>query len=257
MRRRATAVRQRGHGTLPANNASTSETKRKRVYKSVSVTDAAGAFSIALDDKSLHTPGRAILATACEALAVAIAAEWDAQKETIDPATMPLTKLLNTAIDRVAPFRNDVVSELLRYVDTDMLCYRAEAPDSLVERQEKVWQPVLDWLAEAHIVALQVGQGMMPLSQSKNDISRTGEVLMARDDLNLTAVQAAAALTGSLALALALAEAHLTGEEVFAAAQLDETWQMERWGEDGEAMERRKNLQSDLRAAERFLALSR
>ena len=242
---------------MPATDGPASETKRKRVYTEVSVTDAGGVYGITLDDRPLHTPSRAILATSHEALAVAVAEEWDSQAETIDPATMPLTKLLNTAIDRVAPRRDEIIAELLRYADTDLLCYRAEAPDSLVERQEKVWQPVLDWLAAIHSITLQTGQGMMPLSQSEDDVSRLGDVLSARDDFRLTAIQATAVVTGSVVLALALADAQLSGEEIFAAAQLDETWQMERWGEDEEAVASRKNMQADLESIERFLAMCR
>ncbi len=242
---------------MPATDAPASEEKRKRVYTEVSVIASDGMFGVALDGRPLHTPGRALLATSKEPVAAAVAQEWDVQNDFIDPSTMPLTKLLNTAIDRVAPRRSDILSQLVRFAETDLLCYRAESPESLVERQEKVWQPVLDWLAAVHSVSMTVGQGLMPLHQPDEVTKNLGYVLSQRDDLNLTAVQATAALTGSIALALALADQHFSHVEVFAVAQLDETWQMENWGEDAEAMQRRDALEKDLHAIERFVSLSR
>ena len=248
-------AKRRGRGTLPATEASSTGEKRKRLYQTVTVVDAAGAYGVALDGRLLHTPGRTVLATSCKQLADAVAEEWDSQKEAINPASMPLSRLLNTAIDRVTPRRDEIISELLRYVDTDLLCYRAETPDSLIERQEKIWQPVLNWLAAVHNVTLIVRSGLMPVSQPDDSAARVHDVLTNHDDLTLTAIQATAVLTGSLALALALAGKHLTHREVFAAAQLDETWQMERWGEDTEALDRRQAMESDLRSIERFLSL--
>lgn len=230
---------------------------RKRVYTAVAVTESETGFGVTLDVRDLHTPGRSLFSTVFKPLAEAVAAEWDAQAEVIDPASMPLTKLLNTAIDRIAPHRTEIVSEMLQYVETDLLCYRAESPESLIERQEVVWQPVLDWVTKTHGIALETGSGLMPLSQSGDTVPRMEKVLSAQEDLPLTALQASAALTGSLALALALVGQKLSGRETFAAAQLDETWQMEQWGEDTDALERRSKLEADLLSVEQFMGLQR
>lgn len=262
-------AKQPGPGTLPPTDGSGAEpiplkvadhhskpALRKRVYETVSVAETASGFGIALDGREIKTPGRATLATPHKALADAIAEEWDSQKETIDPSTMPLSKLLNTCIDKVSPDRSDIIAELLRYVDTDALCYRAESPAALVGRQEVVWQPVLDWLAATHHVNLTAGPGLMPFSQPDEAHKGIASALEALSDYPLTAAQASAALSGSLALAIALAHRHLSGEEVFAASQLDETWQIEQWGEDKDALERRTNLRADLVAIAKFVELA-
>ena len=230
---------------------------RKRVYSEVSVTETDNGFGIALDGRPLNTPGRFPLTTASKSLAEAVALEWNSQEENIDPASMPLSKLLNTSLDRVAPNRGAITAELLRYVDTDLLCYRVDSPESLAERQGVVWQPILDWLTATHGVTLQTGSGLMPLKQPEDAADKMELAISVCDDVTLTAVQAAAALTGSLALSLALAGRKLSGQETFAASQLDETWQMEKWGEDFEAAARRAQLELDLRAIEQFITLTR
>lgn len=230
---------------------------RKRVYETVAVVDLDGGFGIALDGRALNTPGKSPLITPSRPLAEAVAQEWNAQKENIDPATMPLSKLLNTAIDRVSPLRTEVIADLLSFIDADALCYRAETPQPLVDRQHVVWQPVLDWLAATHGITLSVAAGIMPHSQSPETAEAIERVLTAYDDTTLTASQATASLTSSLALGIALADQHLSGEEVFAASQLEETWQIEQWGEDAEALKRRTILKSDINAVEQFVALTR
>ena len=247
-----------GPGILPEINATPAKQMgRHRVYKTVEVTETENGFGVALDGRALHTPGQSVLLTTVNALADAVAAEWDAQQEANDPASMPLTKLLNTTVDRIAPRRTEIVSELLQFVATDTLCYRAESPESLVERQSMIWQPVLDWFAATYGIVLSTGPGLMPVGQSTESVTHMDQVLSSRDDLALTAIQASAALTGSLVLALALVDQRLSGAEVFAIAQLDETWQMEQWGEDSEAIDRRSSLESDLLSVERFIALQR
>jgi len=231
------------------------ETRRKRVYKTVAVAEGEAGLGITLDGRALHTPGRAKLETRARALAEAVAAEWDAQDEYIDPLTMPLTKLLNTALDRIAPDPDTIASELIKYTDSDLLCYRADSPAILVERQAAVWQPVLDWLEAKHGVHLAVGQGLMPIAQADDVPEKMKSVLLSLDVPRMTAVQAAASLTSSLALSLALAQHHLSGAEVSAAAVLDESWQMEQWGEDAEATARIDGLKADILSVETFLSL--
>lgn len=254
-------VRRRGRGILPESKSDTvklpaQENRRKRVYKSVAVVHEGDLFGVALDGRPLHTPGRAKLGTRSEALAEAISVEWDDQGDFIDPGSMPLTKLLNTALDRIAPNTDAVVSDLLAYLDTDLLCYRADGPPELVNLQSASWQPVLDWLAETHGVALSVGTGLMPLSHPKESHGLAQQALVALDTTELTCMQATAGLTASLSLGLALVGGKLSGAETAAAANLDETWQMEKWGEDQEALDRIAGLASDILAVETFMNLS-
>ncbi|MEQ9109379.1 MAG: ATP12 family protein [Rhodospirillaceae bacterium] len=233
------------------------ETRRKRVYKTVAITEENGSYCLLLDGRVLHTPLRAKLVTPFKSLAEVVASEWDAQVEYIDPATMPLTKLLNTCVDRVSSNPEQIVDGLLQYVDTDLLCYRAEGPETLVERQCKVWQPVLDWLSATHGISLPVVQGIIPTAYPPEIKSQMRALMLSFQAPALTAVQGVAALTSSLSLALALVGGRLSGAEVAAAANLDETWQMERWGEDKESRDRLNRLQSDVFAVERFLELQR
>lgn len=232
------------------------EKRRKRVYKTVEVIENDDVYGVALDGRPLHTPGRTILESPSKALVEAVAEEWDAQKEFIDPATMPLTKLLNTALDRIGPNMASVIEGLMTYADADLLCYRAERPDSLIERQTKVWQPILDCLSAKHGIEYSVCSGLMPHQQSNEATLAMGAALQSCDVAKLTAFQATASLTSSLALGLSLAEGHLTGQEIAAAAYLDETWQMEQWGEDKEALARKAQLEEDIVAVETFLKLS-
>ncbi len=250
-----------GRGTLPESSETqiklpTQETRRKRVYKTVALLEAGDDFGVTLDDRHLHTPGKSKLVTPSRALGEAICEEWDSQGDFIDPGTLPLTRLLNTATDRVGPDPATVISGLLGYFDTDLLCYRAAKPADLVELQSSVWQSVLDWLSEAHDINLSVGAGLMPLTHEAAAHGRAEAFLTGCNVTKLTGVQAAAGLTASLSLGIALVEEKLSGAEVAAAATLDETWQMEKWGEDQEALDRVALLAADMLAVERFLKLS-
>ena len=226
-----------------------------RGYKTVTVAEQAGRFQVLLDAKPVMTPLRTALSTPYRALAQAIAAEWDAQNPNIDPATMPLTRLLSTTLDQVAPRRAALIASLMDYADTDLLCYRAAFPESLKARQDAVWQPVLDWLAGSLGIALATRAGIMPGPQSGETVEALRRAVTVLDDDRLCALQACAAITSSLALSLALVHGRLTDAEVFAAAELDETYQMERWGQDDLAAERRRGIETDLRATAGYLGL--
>lgn len=233
------------------------EKRRKRVYKEVSVTESDGTYGIALDGRALHTPSRAKLETPSRALIDVVAAEWDDQKEFIDPSTMPQTKLLNTALDRIAPNQAKIIEGLMSYVHSDLLCYRADKPSSLISRQEKIWQPILDHLSAKHGIDLSPCSGLMPSQQSPSAVSAMQAALERCDVSELTTLQAVASLTGSLALGLSLSQGYLTGAEVAAAAYLDETWQMEQWGEDKEALDRKAQLEAEILSVEQFFALAK
>jgi chaperone required for assembly of F1-ATPase len=227
----------------------------KRVYKSVGTCAVDGGWGVTLDGKSLPTPAKRDLIAPSEALATAIAAEWDAQTPDIRPETMPLTRLAATAIDRTAVERDKIVAEIANYAGTDLVCYRAEHPPALAARQEAAWQPLLDWAAGRYDAGLAVTAGIVPMTQSPASLKAYASVVAAFDDFRLTALQAATGACGSLVIALALHEGRLDAEAAFAASQLDETFQIEAWGEDAEAIKRREALAADIAAVARFFAL--
>jgi chaperone required for assembly of F1-ATPase len=232
----------------------------KRVYGTVESprVDRAGGnggWGIALDGKPVRTPAKLELAVPSAALAAAIAAEWDAQRDEIRPATMPLTRLAATAIDRTAAQRDLVVAETANYAATDLVCYRAEHPPALAARQHAVWQPLLDWAALRYDAALAVTTGIVPAAQSPAALQAFAGVVAAHDDFRLTALHTLTAASGSLVIALALCDGRLDAEAAFAASQLDETFQIEAWGADSESAARRRALAADIAAAARFIAL--
>ncbi len=230
--------------------------KTKRVYKAVGVLQDAEGWHVTLDGKQLKTPMRKPLATPIKALAEAIAAEWDAQKEFVEPESMPLMRLLSTAIDRVTPERDSMIDELMKYADTDLLCYRAAHPAILKTRQETVWQPILDWVAAKHGATFTVVDGILPAEQSAETVAKLKAAIAALNDIHLTAFQAAAAITSSLTLSLAFVQGRLNSPELFAASQLDETYQIEMWGEDELATDRRNRIAADLDGIGAFLKLT-
>lgn len=227
----------------------------RRVYKSVATRAAAGGWEVALDGRPLRTPAKRELALPSEPLAAAIAAEWDAQATDIHPHTMPLTRLAATAIDRTAERRDEIVADVANYAATDLVCYRAGHPPALAARQEAMWQPLLDWAAGRYDAGLAVTAGIIPATQSPASLKAYAAAVAALDDFRLTAVQAATAACGSLVIALALFERRIDADAAFAASQLDETFQIEAWGEDAEAAQRRRALAADIAAASRFLEL--
>jgi chaperone required for assembly of F1-ATPase len=232
----------------------------KRVYQRVETRELDGTrgdhrWGVALDGRALRTPGKNELCLPSPALAAAIAAEWDAQKGEIRPATMPLFRLAATAIDRTAAQRGLVVAETANYAGTDLVCYRAESPPALAALQQAVWQPLIDWAALRYDARLAVTTGIIPAAQSPTALRAFAAAVAAQDDFRLTALHTLTAACGSLVIALALAEGRLDAEATFAASQLDETFQIETWGEDAEAAARRQALAADIAAAARFIAL--
>ena len=227
----------------------------KRVYKSVTSGPIDGGWGVALDGRPLRTPAKRELRVPTGPLADAIAAEWDAQDPNIRPQTMPLTRLAATAIDRTTHRRADIAAEVANYAATDLVCYRTDQPPALAARQEAVWQPLVDWAAGRYDAGLAVTAGIVPLAQSPASLKTFAAVVAALDEFRLTALQAATAASGSLVIALALYEGRLDAEMAFAASQLDETFQIEAWGEDAEAAKRRAALADDIAAAARFLDL--
>lgn len=227
----------------------------RRAYKAVTVQADDGGHQVRLDGRPLRTPARAALLLPSAALAAAVAAEWDAQGETVRPATMPLMQVAATAIDRIAPDPAAMACEIARFAETDLVCYRAEDSPALVRRQHAAWQPLVDWAALTHDAALRVVQGIMPVPQPPAALAALAAAVGRLDPWRLSALSVATAAAGSLVIGLALLAGRIDAEGAWEASQVDETFQIERWGEDAEAAARRAALREDFAAAERFLRL--
>jgi chaperone required for assembly of F1-ATPase len=227
----------------------------RRVYKTVESRAVEGGWGVFLDGRPLRTPARRELCVPSASLAAAIAAEWDAQETDIRPDRMPLTRLAATALDRTIIERDKIVAETANYAGTDLVCYRAEHPPALAARQHAAWQPLIDWAAGRYDAGLAVTAGILPQPQSPASLKTFAAVVASFDDFRLTALQALTATCGSLIVALALAEGRIDAETAFDASQLDETFQIEAWGEDLEAVQRRAALADDIKASARFLEL--
>jgi len=230
-------------------------TPLRRFYAAAAAAESEDGFAVHLDGRPVRTPGGCLLRVPTRSLAEAIAAEWDDQGETIQPSSMPLTQLASTALDRVGPERETITGYLMAYAGTDLLCYRAESPADLAERQAQEWQPLLDWAAETLAAPLVSTVSVLAVAQPDHAVAALAEHLESQDCWRLTAIQAAAAATGSLVLALALTQARIDADTAWSLSQLDETYQIEQWGEDAEATARRAALKRDIAAAERLLAL--
>jgi chaperone required for assembly of F1-ATPase len=227
----------------------------KRFYTHAAAGPLADGQAVLLDGRPVRTPGRQILLLPTAALAAAVAAEWDSQVDTVQPATMPLTQLASTALDRVGPDRAAVAGEIARYAATDLVCYCADEPADLVQRQHATWAPLLEWLERAHGARLVATAGIQPIPQAAAALAAIQTTVAARPAWPLTALSSATAATGSVVIALALADGRIAADDAAAAALVDETFQAERWGIDPIAAARRDRLRADLAAAERFLAL--
>lgn len=231
----------------------------KRFYKAASVEDAresdgALAFRVVLDGRALKTPRKRAFGVPSRALAEAIVAEWAAQGAEIDPATMPLTRIANTAIDAVADAMSEVASDIVAFAGSDLLCYRAEGPPELAARQRAHWDPVVRWSEEALGAHFIIGKGVMPVAQPEEALARLGASLQDFDAFQLAALHVLTTLSGSALLALYLALGAGTAEAVWAAAHVDEDYQIELWGRDDEAEARRAYRLEEFRAACRVLA---
>ncbi|MFV0492372.1 MAG: ATP12 family chaperone protein [Pseudorhodobacter sp.] len=227
----------------------------KRFWKTASVEEAAEGFSVMLDGRSLRSPAKAALILPKRDLAAAIATEWDAQQEEVQPETMPFTRIANSAIDKVAPQFDAVVGVIAAYGASDLLCYRAGDPEELVARQSDAWDPVLDWAAETLGTCLTVTTGVIPVDQPPEAISRLEEELRDLDPFRLAAIHDLVAISGSLVLGLAVARSQLAPERAFDLSRIDEIWQMERWGEDELATEAMVLKRAAFNHAARFYKL--
>jgi chaperone required for assembly of F1-ATPase len=229
----------------------------KRFYKITSVEAVGGEYRVCLDGRSVKTPGRAELRLTLRALADAIADEWAAQGEDIDLAAMPLTVLAWAAIDRVRPGREQAIADAIAYGGHDLVCYRAEEPADLTARQQVAWQPLIDWAAQELDAPLKVTAGIVSVAQPEATLATLRRIVAERSDFELVALGAAVKAAGSLVIGLALCAGRIDAAAAFDAAQLDESYQMERWGEDPEAARRQAMIRNDLQAAARMVGLLR
>lgn len=222
----------------------------KRFYETVSLDRDGDDYLVKLDGRGIRTPARAVLAVPSQGVAEAIAAEWQRQRDVIDPATMPVTRLANTVIDGVRTQPTLTIDDLCRYAETDLLAYRADEPERLALRQSERWDPILHWVRERLGIPFATGTGVMFVSQTPETVAALQAAVRAESDpFRLAALHQTTTLTGSLVLALALSEGRVTPDELWSLAHVDEDWNIELWGEDAEAQARRSNRFEDLRAA--------
>ncbi|MCJ2033600.1 ATP12 family chaperone protein [Methylobacterium sp. J-068] len=230
----------------------------KRFYGEAGFAPQAEGFRLTLDGRPANTPARNPLALPTRGLAEAVAAEWAAQVAVIDPATMPLTRLANTAIDGVAPRRAAVVDDLSAYAGTDLLAYRAGDPDRLVTAQAEAWDPVLDWARETLGARFILGEGVMHVTQPDTTVAALRQGIEATEGpFRLAALHTMTTLTGSLVLAFATLHGHLTPRDAWVAAHVDETYQASVWGGDAEAEARHALRRAEFEAAAHLAALAR
>jgi chaperone required for assembly of F1-ATPase len=229
-------------------------TPRKRFYKDAGVAPHEAGYVVVLDGHAVTTPAGKPLAVRLEPIAAALAAEWSAQGERLDPASMPLTRLVNSAIDGVAEEMAAVRADIVRYAENDLVCYRAAGPEDLVALQDAHWSPLVDYAREALGARLVLAEGVVPVGQDRDMLAAIDAALEGYDALALAAIHAVTTLTGSALIALAVAGEAYTPEEAWTAAHVDEDWQMRQWGKDDLALERRELRWREMAAAGLVLA---
>ncbi|MEK9285122.1 ATPase [Bradyrhizobium sp. ISRA442] len=229
---------------------------RKRFYKEVGVAEAEGGFTVTLDGKPIRTPSSRQVVIPSRGLADAVASEWEAQKEALDPMTMPLTRLANSVIEGVVDRVGSVSDDLAKYFQSDLLFYRAGHPEGLVAREAAHWDPVLFWAAEtlgAHFI---LSEGIMHVKQPEEAV-QAARAALPDDPWAVAALHVITTLTGSALLALALAHGARDADQVWAAAHVDEDWNADQWGVDEEAAGRRAACLRDFEAAVAVLAAAK
>ena len=229
----------------------------KRFYKEAGLEERDGVYMLTLDGRPARTPSRQRLAVPTRALAEALAAEWQAQGDEIDPSTMPITRIVNSTIDGVAPRLAEVVDDLVRYAGSDMVCYRAADPERLAKAQEEAWRPVLDWAKETHGAGFALAEGVMHVEQPQEAVAAIRRAVeRVNSPFAIAALHVMTTLSGSILLALAHAQGHLDADTAWNAAHVDEIFQEGLWGEDYEAMDRRQRRKVDFDAASQVFRLA-
>ena len=227
----------------------------KRFYETAEAVEAEGRHAIALDGKPVRTPAGRPLAVSGAALATAVAQEWTAQGETIDRETMPLTRLVCTALDLVPERRVEIVAEVAAYAETDLVCYRTDQPPALARRQTAAWEPLLAWAAARYGARLAVTSSITPIAQAPEALEALRDAVATEDDCALAGLSMATRAFGSLVIALALRDGRLDAEAAADASLVDERYQLERWGDDAELATRCARVARDAAEAESLFRL--
>lgn len=230
----------------------------RRFYKSVTTGPLGDGYGVFLDGRRLVTPAKKPLIVAGDAAAKLIAAEWDAQTETIVTASMPITRLVNVAIDRAPETREALADEVRKYVSSDLLCYPVSAPEKLANRQNETWQPILDWASQELGMNMKVAANSLALIQDEETLNKARELAADYDDLRLTTLTFLTGLLGSAILAFGMLKNYLQAEQAFAAIRIEEEHNAEIWGHDYEDQDKAEAKLADLKAVEKLLnALNR
>ena len=227
----------------------------KRFWKSAAVVGLDGGYAVELDGRPVKTPARAELAVPTSALAEAIAAEWNGSADEVDPRAMPLTGLANAAIDRVAADKDAFAADLARYGESDLTCYRAEGPETLVKRQAESWDALLGWARRRYDVDFATCSGVMHVTQPEETVRKLGHAVASLDSFHLAGLAPLVTIGGSLVAGLAVLEKMMPASEAWEAVSLDDRWQMEQWGGDAEAEEALDARRRYFLAGARFLEL--
>jgi chaperone required for assembly of F1-ATPase len=229
----------------------------KRFYKDAGMDHPPEGFRILLDGKPVKTPGRRTLLLPTQALALAIVEEWRGQGEEIIPISMPMLRMANTVLDGVSQSRDAVIAAILRFGEHELLCYRAQSPAELALLQAAEWAPMLEWVYSHYGVRFLTSAGVVHVEQPPAILARLGEAVAAYDDFALAALHVTASITGSLVLALALAEDAINPAQAYQLSRIDELYQAKLWGEDAEAAARARVLAREMDVAAAFMAASR
>ncbi|MCU9848406.1 ATPase [Defluviimonas sp. WL0024] len=230
--------------------------KAKRFWKTVAVVEAEGGYGVTLDARPVRTPAKCALVLPTRAMAEAIATEWEAVEKEVDPRRMPVTRAANAAIDKVAPQFDEVATLIAAYGGTDLLCYRAVAPEALAEAQAAAWDPLLDWAAREYGARLNVTRGVVPVAQPAESLVRLTAAVRALSPFELTALHDLVSLSGSLVLGLAATRPEFDSETLWRHSRFDEDWQTEQWGEDEEAVAAARMKRDDFLFARHFWNIS-
>jgi chaperone required for assembly of F1-ATPase len=227
----------------------------KRFWKAASVVADEGGFAVHLDGRPVKTPAKQPLLLPTHALATLVAAEWDAQSGLVNPETMPVTRMANSAIDKVVSQYHEVATLLTAYGETDHLCYRATHPPALAAQQALAWDPLLEWAAESLQAPLKATAGIAPIAQDPTVLARLHDQVLALGNFKLAAFHDLVSISGSLVLAFAVGQGRLTAEEGWHLSRLDESWQIALWGEDEDAAAAAALKREAFHLAARFFAL--
>lgn len=229
----------------------------KRFWKAAAPVRGDTGWTIELDGRPVRTPARALLQVGHEPLAQAIAAEWHEAGETVDPRAMPLTGLANAALDRIGPEQETYAAGLARYGESDLLTYRADSPQALIDRQSAAWDPLLAWARRRYDVDFVVTSGVAPVTQAQNTVERLRHAVAALDAFTLAGLSPIVTIGGSLVAGLAVLEQAFSPEDAWTAVTVDDAWQLEKWGSDAEAEQALANRRAEFFAGARLLELVR